>query len=134
MGYYSHFALKPVHEDGRATTAEDIFNVLEAIAKLWEKDNEKFYPFEDYIGMLEDDKDSIEDSLTEEMELEPEEEAKWYDYDRDMKELSLLLPGVLLKLHVEGEESGDITDNYFKDGLSCSYNCQMPPFNPEDLR
>ncbi|MEI2465158.1 hypothetical protein [Niallia taxi] len=33
-----------------------------------------------------------------------------------MREISKLYPGVIFKLHGEGEESGDVWYKYFKDG------------------
>jgi len=43
-------------------------------------------------------------------------EIKWYDHEKDMKGFSLLHPGVLFLLDGEGEESGDVWKQYFKDG------------------
>jgi two-component SAPR family response regulator len=42
--------------------------------------------------------------------------GKWYPWEVDMRLFSQKFPGVLFKLHGEGEESGDIWEAYFKDG------------------
>ena len=42
--------------------------------------------------------------------------AKWYECFEDMKDFSLKFPGVVFKMHGEGEERGDFWDAYFKDG------------------
>ena len=45
-----------------------------------------------------------------------EEEMKWYDYETDMTELSILFPDIVFELSGEGEESDDIWKQYFKSG------------------
>lgn len=62
--------------------------------------------------------------------------AKWYDCSADMKEFSLAFPGVVFKLHGEGEESGDLWDEYFKNGMSqeCRADIIYPDYDEEKLR
>ena len=50
-------------------------------------------------------------------ELEMADEAKWYDYREEMIELSEAFPAVLLTLHGEGEENGDVWNEYYLAGL-----------------
>jgi len=44
------------------------------------------------------------------------ESAKWYDWQTDLRELSVLMPNVWFVLHGYGEESGDIWRGYAKAG------------------
>lgn len=46
-----------------------------------------------------------------------EDEVKWYSHDEDMMKLSKLFPRMIFKLHGEGEESGDIWDSYYQNGV-----------------
>lgn len=42
--------------------------------------------------------------------------AKWYDFEKDIRALSLRFPDKLFVLEGEGEESQDIWKMYFKNG------------------
>ena len=42
--------------------------------------------------------------------------VKWYEYDIDMKTLSKAFPEIIFTLSGEGEESGDVWKNYYKNG------------------
>lgn len=46
-----------------------------------------------------------------------DETCKWYDCEKDMREISKLYPETVFQLEGEGEESGDIWKAYFKNGL-----------------
>lgn len=43
-------------------------------------------------------------------------DAKWYDYEKDMLELSSQFPDILFKVTGSGEEHGDIWEHYFRNG------------------
>lgn len=51
-----------------------------------------------------------------------EESMKWYDYEEDMTELSILFPDVVFELNGKGEEFEDIWKQYFKSGKTQRYN------------
>lgn len=43
-------------------------------------------------------------------------DATWYDHEKDMKELSIKFPLIVFELHGEGDESEDLWYKYFKNG------------------
>jgi len=43
-------------------------------------------------------------------------ECKWYEHEKDMREYSKKYPETVFALKGEGEESGDIWTEYYKDG------------------
>lgn len=45
-----------------------------------------------------------------------EDSIKWYDCEKDMREVSVDFPNIVLTVSGEGEESGDIWRGYFKNG------------------
>lgn len=45
-----------------------------------------------------------------------EDSIKWYDCEKDMRDVSVDFPNIVLTVSGEGEESGDIWRGYFKDG------------------
>lgn len=93
MGYYTRFELT-VHE-GTA----DLQAVKDALDDVME------FSHDDSCFDL-DDPDTITTS----------DSMKWYDHDEECAEMSQKFPGVVFKLHGEGEETGDLWDSYYKDG------------------
>ena len=77
----------------------------------------------------------IEEWLEQHPDYEYEEPWKWYGHNKDMKELSLLFPGYVFKLHGEGEDGEDLWDKYYVDGKEqvCNAIITYPPFDPEKL-
>lgn len=130
MGYYSNFELKVHSFNGTQKTWKDI---MEAMKQVMDTREYGFYVFEDYVDEYKEEPEDYENQDLERA-LETEEPQKWYDCDEDMGLLSKLVPGVIFKLHAEGEEAGDVSDTYFKDGRNHEYRPVMPTFNPEDLK
>ncbi len=62
--------------------------------------------------------------------------CKWYSSDEDMKNFSKQYPNKLFILEGEGEESGDLWKEYFKNGKFVHYQAELifPDFNEEDLK
>lgn len=62
--------------------------------------------------------------------------SKWYDHVRDMSAVSRRFPGVLFTLRKEGEQPGDISISYFRDGLVqvCPGRIVFDDFDPGKLR
>lgn len=47
----------------------------------------------------------------------PLDSVKWYSHEEDMRKVSKQYPELVFKLRGEGEESGDIWVEYYKNGL-----------------
>lgn len=45
-----------------------------------------------------------------------EDSIKWYNCEKDMRDVSIAFPNIVLTVSGEGEESGDIWKGYFKNG------------------
>jgi hypothetical protein len=61
--------------------------------------------------------------------------ASWYDHDKYMLALSKRHPDVVFKLHGEGEDSGDLWNTYYKNGLTqvCLARIVYDEYDEEEL-
>ena len=61
--------------------------------------------------------------------------AKWYEHDEDMKELSLLFPHLLFDLYGDGEDSDDMWHTYYKGGKMqhCPAEITFPVYDESKL-
>lgn len=118
MGYYTDFTVKVMEvEEGQLVNAkdptgflsEDIDNHLEEISH---------YQFEWWDGM--------QCSIN----------AKWYDFDNDIKKLSLIYPDNVFQVDGIGEESGDVWRMYYANGKShsCKVVTTYSPYDPKLLK
>lgn len=62
--------------------------------------------------------------------------VKWYEHEKDMREISKLFPRMIFHLHGEGEDAGDLWQKHFKDGKmqACYAEIVYPPFDQKELR
>lgn len=70
-------------------------------------------PKEQYEKMLKDIDDIIGNDETSSFESV---NAKWYDYDKDIKQLSERYPGIAFRVYGDGEESDDLWQEYWRAG------------------
>lgn len=70
---------------------------------------------DDLIGAYIESHEGMDNAL--EPSGSEKESTTWYDHEEDMIEMSKVFPGIIFTLHGEGEESGDIWNKYFKDGV-----------------
>lgn len=63
------------------------------------------------------------------------DQSKWYSHERDMREFSKKHPKALFMLSGEGEESGDMWREYYRDGKmqKCKVQLHFNTFNPAFL-
>ena len=52
------------------------------------------------------------------MELDGNDIVKWYEHTHDMESISMLFPELIFCLHGEGEENGDLWNEYYHNGKS----------------
>jgi len=67
---------------------------------------------------------------------ETEDETKWYDHEKELKEFSKKHPTTLFCLHGDGEETGDSWDLYVKNGKCqrCKGVMEYPPYDEKELK
>src|ERR1700733_427691 len=60
----------------------------------------------------------------------------WYDHDIECAQMSTVFPGVLFKLHGEGDSPSDLWDAYYIDNQCqiCRAQISYPSFNAEKLK
>jgi hypothetical protein len=59
------------------------------------------------------------------------DKMKWYSWDKDMKELSLEYPNLLLRLAGSGEDDGDMWCAYYMNGKSQMVKAQITYADPD---
>jgi len=99
--------------------------------------------YTDYTLTVENADDKLEElteMLTKEYGFEAWGEqfwrnAKWYEHDNDMLELSREYPEVLFDLYGDGEDSDDMWHSYYKNGKMqhCPAEITFPPFDEAKL-
>lgn len=111
MGYYSTFNLKLSHIDGSKVSRSTFKEVVDDLDTM------------EIIGYTLDEN------------LDSEDSGKWYSYKEDMCFVSSRHPGVLFTLKVEGEESGDLSLQYFFEGKHHQSPAMITfePFDPNKL-
>jgi hypothetical protein len=115
MGYYTTYQIsskgKPFTEDETKAIeelekqAESLTSELKDIALkgITEKKNRK--------------PKNTRELVTKELGFDPfSDDCKWYDHDKDMREISKKYPETIFILEGEGEESGDIWKKYYLNG------------------
>ena len=117
MGYQTHFSLKvDLMVGGKIAQLVDRAPLDAVIANLLETVEEARYALDN-------------DGSTS------GNESKWYEHQEEMREFSKLHPSVLFTLHGEGEENGDIWDEYYLNGKLQVVKAQMQiaPFDAKKL-
>lgn len=128
MGYYTRYDLS-VQSNGQYNS----YDVAKYISEQNEQ-SDKFYAFEYSLKEFLTDLDNLAGTVYA-LELESDDECKWYDHEKEIKELSRKFPEIIFKLHGEGEENGDVWDKYFRDGKMqvCNAEMSIPPFDESKL-
>lgn len=76
----------------------------------------------------------IDYALTEDFDCY--DSVKWYEEEKQMKQISSEFPEVHFKIHGEGENNEDIWDHHYLGGKiqRCDAKIIIPPFDPNKLR
>lgn len=113
MGYATSFDMVLLTQDAESNIEDP---------KIYDKVVELLREM-DIIGYALDDSLSCYDAVN------------WYSRRDDMLEVSRIIPDVLFRLHGEGENNGDIWDQYFLNGKTqlCVAEIKIPPFDPDKL-
>lgn len=127
MGYYTRYDMSVYEGD---------YNSYDIVKFMAEKNKEcdAYYAFEyDLKNTLDDIND--QSGAVYALSLEGDDECKWYEHEKEMRDLSKVFPDVVFKLHGEGEENGDIWDKYFMNGKMqyCPAQISLPPFDKTKL-
>lgn len=103
MGYYTYHTMEVDN-----ASSEDITNIVESMRK------------HGIIGYALDEDFNCHDCV------------KWYDEPEQMTLISLEFPHVHFIVHGEGEESGDIWDHHYLNGMSQALQAEirMPELTP----
>lgn len=127
MGYYTRYDI---------SVCEGNYNAYDIASFMAEKNKEydAYYAFEyDLENFLKDmdDKNDVAHALS----LGGDNECKWYEHEKEMRDLSIEFPDILFKLHGEGEENEDVWDKYFMNGKMqyCPVQMLLPPFDKMKL-
>jgi hypothetical protein len=114
VGYYTYYELEIRDEITFAKAKE----ILESLNKKigWE-----LFTLE--AAAADED---IDPSETDYWDVCTEDEAKWYSWKKDMRELSIEFPEVVFGLEGKGEENQDWWYALFKKDKS-TINCCVPP-------
>jgi len=111
MGYYTTYEFEMSLND----TPIDKSNFEEEVGTSWQDFLKTFYDTTDY---------DFDFSIN----------CKWYDWKKDMINLSALYPGLLFKVDGNGEEAGDVWRWYFRNGLSQHAKMTYDEFDPAKLK
>lgn len=110
MGYYSYYELE----------VEGPKEQLEKLTKLLNNEGDWHFPYyEVHRAYFEEHRDS----------------TKWYEYQDDLKRLSLEFPNLLFTLKRSGEETGDLEMSYYKGGKMqvCPAKITFDKYSPSKM-
>lgn len=117
MGYYTYYNLSIKNDD-------EVSIERQREASLYLLKDFGFSPITEKYH-----KERIEKSLYP-FDWISDDSMKWYDYERDMINLSKEFPEVIFVLYGEGEEREDIWRSFFKNG-KCVHQAAHIYYDPE---
>lgn len=60
--------------------------------------------------------------------------AKWYNYEADMNEISRKFPAVLFHVHGDGDSPDDLWEDHWQNGRRQLCAAVIPPFDPAKMK
>ena len=124
MGYYTNFSLEIMTAITRAEAKDIVATINRVICPFI--GNKDAYPFSLY------DRSGIEDDENATWGLIPYDMMKWYDWEKDMKEIAKKYPTIEFRVEGSGEDNDDWWVALFKgDRYQIKY-CTAPVDEWED--
>ena len=99
MGYYTNFSINIRTAITRAEAKDIAAAINRAICPTIENEDDWLFSLDDYSGIEDDEKAT--------WELTPYDEMKWYDWEKDMKEIAKKYPAIEFRVEGSGEDKDD---------------------------
>lgn len=140
MGYYTMHKLKVHTQEGKPVNEKAIMDALKNKNNTAERDAELLKQLKnkpltagEIIKELREEYQDAAYALTE--KGGSANDTKWYDHEQHMRDFTKKYPTILFELSGEGEESGDLWKEYYKNGKMqrCKAELTYPPFDEKKL-
>ena len=99
MGYYTNFSIDIKTAITRAEAKDITEAINRAICPLIKSEDDWLFSLDDYSGIEDDEKAT--------WELIPDDIMKWYDWEKDMKEIAKKYPVIEFRVEGSGEDKDD---------------------------
>lgn len=99
MGYYTNFSIDIRTAITRAEAKDITAAINRAICPTIKNEDDWLFSLDDYSG-IEDDENAT-------WELTPYDAMKWYDWEKDMKEIAKKYPTIEFRVEGSGEDKDD---------------------------
>ena len=99
MGYYTNFSIDIRTAITRAEAKDIAAAINRAICPTIENEDDWLFSLDDYSGIEDDEKAT--------WELTPYDAMKWYDWEKDMKEIAKKYPAIEFRVEGSGEDKDD---------------------------
>ena len=99
MGYYTNFSIDIRTAITRAEAKDIAAAINRAICPTIENEDDWLFSLDDYSGIEDDEKAT--------WELIPDDIMKWYDWEKDMKEIAKKYPVIEFRVEGSGEDKDD---------------------------
>jgi len=132
MGYYTYYSLEII-EDNRPKRINAPQSAVDKALDPYGEEQWNDGEEDDLIAVLRANNEEAAYAFND--DGRSEDGTKWYDYRQDMIEFSKRFPDVLFRLHGEGEEGGDLWDEYYKNGQyqHCPVRMEYDDFDENKL-
>lgn len=132
MGYYTYYTLKWEPFDGEERHEPQCAHAIPDGAAFCPTCGEKIrnVPYSEAIQQYMEERDNFSYCII------GGEQGKWYSHKDDMRALSAKFPAYLFTLHGEGEEGGDLWNEYYLGGKVQVAKAVIayPPFDESQLK
>lgn len=99
MGYYTNFSIDIKTAITRAEAKDITEAINRAICPLIKSEDDWLFSLDDYSGIEDDEKTT--------WELIPYDAMRWYDWEKDMREIAKKYPAIEFRVEGSGEDKDD---------------------------